>query len=53
MKDFIYYSKDKWDLHISDSIWLIDMGLRETHWILDARWFINRSTFNEWMYEDE
>ena len=51
MKEFDYSSSKKTSLSPDPSYWLVDMGLRETRWILDTRWIIRTCevTYNEWL----
>jgi len=49
MKKFTYCKEDKFDLHITDSGWLTDAGLLETHWFLDAKWLMKHTTLNKWL----
>jgi len=54
MKDFTYYDNDKRSLLMSDCNWLTKTGLRETQWILDAKWLLAHThsinlTFKEWI----
>lgn len=53
MKDFTYICNG-FNLNAYDCIWLKDMGLKETRWILDREWFFvfysnKQLTFNEWV----
>ena len=53
MKDFTYINNG-FNLTAYDCVWLKDMGLLETRWILDREWFFvfypNRQlTFDEWV----
>ena len=59
MKDFYYYNdNNKSGLCVADSVWLTDIGLRETKWILDVVWIfstnneVNPISFKEWIGED-
>ena len=52
MKDFTYHKEDKFDLHISDSAWLTDAGLFETHWFLDTKWLVKHTTYNKWLTQE-
>jgi len=59
MKDFYYYNdNNKSGLCVTDSVWLTDLGLRETKWILDATWIltanhrVNPVSFKEWIREE-
>jgi len=58
MRAFYYYNdNNKSGLCVTDSIWLTDMGLRETKWILDVTWIlftnndVNSLSFKEWIRE--
>ena len=52
MKDFTYNNST--NLDASNCIWLKQMGLKETRWILDSEWFLTQHhlgnpTFKKWI----
>ena len=51
MKDFILL--DDYNLHHDAASWLVNMGLRETRWMLDAIWisFSYDMTYKKWINE--
>jgi len=54
MRDFTYIrNKEKFNLAISDSGWLVDAGLLETHWFLDAKWLMKHTTLKVWLTRGE
>jgi len=50
MKEFIHVG-DQYSLLYDSCHWLTKMGLRETRWILDARWILSSydTTYGKWM----
>lgn len=58
MKDFYYYNDtNKSGLCVTDSVWLTEIGLRETKWFLDAMWIFSTNntypiSFKEWIREE-
>ena len=53
MKDLVY-SEHGYGLPSGACIWLREIGLKETRWILDAEWIMkhDNTTFNKWMREN-
>ena len=52
MKHFTY-NQNNYDLNSSACLWLKQMGLRETLWILDAGWLLSSYedlTYNKWIW---
>lgn len=52
MKDFTYHGKI-YSLEAYACRWLMDMGLKETRWILDTAWFLDHYngtvTYHDWI----
>jgi len=51
MKKFTHIESGLHSLHHDDCVWLTNMGLRETRWILDVDWisYSYDITYKQWM----